>query len=99
MTSNERAGGVNVLGLGVAACAACCAGPILALLGGASLAGLASTWAIGGAGLVIAAFAALAYLAVRRRRTESSCSRGAIDPVPVALVDRGPAAVSTREER
>src|SRR5436190_1383435 len=32
-----------MLGIGAAACAACCVGPILALLGGLSLAGFAAT--------------------------------------------------------
>lgn len=86
MTSTDRSSGAGVLGLGVAVCAACCAGPILALLGGASVAGLASTWVIGAAGLVIAALAALAYLAVRRRRTASACVTDAVEPVPVPLV-------------
>lgn len=97
MTMGERSSGVSVLGLGAAACAACCAGPILAWLGGASLLGLASTWVIGGAGVVIAAFAGLAYLGVRRRSTTSSCDAGAVDPVSVALVARPTVVASTPE--
>lgn len=71
----------GMLGIGVAACAACCAVPILALLGGLSLAGLASTLVIGTSGLVIAAAATTAFVAVRRRRTPSAAR--AAGPVPV----------------
>ena len=63
-----RKDGLSVLGIGAAACVACCAGPILAFLGGVSLAGLASTVFIGTAGFVIAAVALAALLVVRRRR-------------------------------
>jgi hypothetical protein len=59
----------GVLSIAVAACVACCVGPILALLGGLSLAGLASTVVIGSAGVVIALVAGIALVAVRRRRT------------------------------
>ena len=69
MTSTKTAtNGLSILGLGAAACVACCAGPILAFLGGLSIAGLASTWLIGGTGLVIATAAAVGFLLVRRRR-------------------------------
>ncbi len=44
MTGRTDKDRFSVLGLGVAACAACCAGPILAFLGGLGVAGLASTW-------------------------------------------------------
>lgn len=76
--------GFGLVGLGVVACAACCAGPILALLGGLTVAGLASTVVIGVAGLVTAAVAALAWLTVRRRR-RGSCGDAEVDgPVSVA---------------
>jgi mercuric ion transport protein len=64
----------GVLGLGAAACAACCAGPILALLGGVSILGFASTTVIGIAGVVVGLAALVAHLVVRRRRTATSCS-------------------------
>lgn len=80
--------GLGILGLGAAACVACCAGPILAFLGGLSLAGLASTWLIGGAGLVIAAAAAVGFLLVRRRRQRSACAVTPDGPVPVELTAR-----------
>jgi len=76
--------GLAVLGLGAAACVACCAGPILAFLGGIGIAGVAGFWLVGGGGLVIAALAAIAFLVVRRRQR----SDRATDPtelIPVQL--------------
>lgn len=80
--------GVSVVGLAAAACVACCAGPILAFLGALSLAGLASTWFIGGAGLTIAAGAAIAFLIVRRRRHQVGCAVTPDGPVPVEVSER-----------
>jgi hypothetical protein len=60
---------LRLLGLGALACIGCCAGPLLAFLGGLSVAGLASTTVIGGTGLVVAAAAAGAYRSIRLRRT------------------------------
>jgi hypothetical protein len=61
----------RVLGLGALACAACCAGPILALLGGITILGIASSYFIGVAGLAIAAAAAIGWFVLRRRRKDS----------------------------
>lgn len=80
--------GARLLGLGAAACVACCVGPILAFLGGLGVAGIVSSWLIGGSGFVIAAVAAFASVAVRRRRARPACAAGAAEPVPVQLVDR-----------
>lgn len=59
--------GFSPLGLGAAACVACCAGPILAFFGGLGIAGLASTLLIGTLGLLISAAAIAAVVVVRRR--------------------------------
>ena len=59
--------GAGIVGIGVAACAVCCTGPILAFLTGLGLAGLASTFLIGGLGLAIVATAIVAFVIVRRR--------------------------------
>ena len=80
--------GFNVLGLGVAACVACCAGPILAVLGGVSLAGIASTWLIGASGLIVAAMAAVGFVLVRRRQTHASCATDPVEPAPIELTAR-----------
>lgn len=64
--------GFSSLGLGAAACVACCAGPILAFFGGLGIAGLASTLLIGTLGLLISAAAIAAVVVVRRRACEAS---------------------------
>lgn len=88
MTAKRTAkDGLGLLGFGAAACLACCAGPILAFLGGLSVAGVASTWLIGSAGLVVAAVAAAALVVVRRRRRRSACDVPAGD-VPVQLLTK-----------
>lgn len=58
----------SALAVGVAACVACCAGPILGVLGGLAALGLVSTLFIGAAGLVIVAGATIAFVAVKRSR-------------------------------
>ncbi len=78
--------GVSVVGLGAAACAACCAGPILAFLGGLGIAGLASTLLIGAIGLLITVAALAAVVVVRRRR--SACEVPVDGPVVVAIPAR-----------
>ncbi len=80
--------GVKIVGLAAAACLACCAGPILAFLGALSLAGIASTWLIGGAGLLIAAGAAIAFLLVRSHRQQVACGVTPDGPVLVELTER-----------
>lgn len=82
--------GFSVLGLGAAACVACCAGPILAFLGGIGVLGVASTWLTGGVGLVIAVAAVVALVVVRRRQ-QSSCSTSPVEPTPVELTRRADA--------
>jgi hypothetical protein len=87
-----RTDGYSILGVGTAACVACCAGPILAILGGLSLAGLASTLLIGTTGLVVGA-AALAPLLVTRRR-RNNCPVSDDSPTPVAAPTRRPTDLS-----
>ena len=85
--SERTTGGFRLLGVGAAACVACCAGPLLAFLGGLGVAGLASTLVVGAVGLAVAAVAAVAFLFVRRRRTGCAVP----DPiVPVAAPTRRP---------
>ena len=87
-----RKDGLGVLGMGAAACVACCAGPVLAILGGLSLAGLASTLLIGTAGLVIAAVALAALLVARRRRNDCPVSDASLAPVAPHSPTRRPLA-------
>lgn len=91
MTSKRTAKeGLGIVGFGAAACVACCAGPILAFLGGVSVAGVASTWFFGIGGLLIAAVAvaAVAVLVVRRRQQQPSCAAPSAEPVPVQLMSK-----------
>ena len=67
--TKERNDAFSLVGIGAAACVACCAGPILAILGGLGLAGVGSTPLIGSAGLAITAGAIVAFVALRRRKT------------------------------
>lgn len=77
-TSARRPRGIReaggALGLGVAACAACCAGPILAFLGGVTILGFASTTVVGIGGVAIGLVALVAFLVVRRRRAVAPCA-------------------------
>jgi mercuric ion transport protein len=85
------------LGLGVAACAACCAGPVLGVIGGLSLAGSAVALGLGATLVAVLLVAvAVVVLAVRRRRRQqaSACAtRIALDePVAAPVVrTRSPA--------
>jgi hypothetical protein len=97
MTATPRTkGGFNLLGLGALACIGCCAAPVLAFLGGLSVAGLASTTLIGGAGFLITGLAAIAYLIVRHRRS-LDCAMTHPDAVPVPAPTRRGTAIDTEE--
>ena len=79
--------GLGILGFGAAACVACCIGPILAVLGAITAAGVISTLAIGAAGLAIAAVGAVAFVAVLRR-SPAGCQPASDHTVPVASPTR-----------
>jgi hypothetical protein len=80
---SNRRDGFSIFGLGAAACVACCIGPIVAFLGGLSIAGLASTLLIGTAGLAITAGALIAILALSRRRAAAVCGTDPAEPLAV----------------
>ena len=61
-----------IIGVGVAACAACCAGPILGVLAAIGL-GTAAGFALFGALAVVIGGAVLAVVLVRRRRRVAAC--------------------------
>ncbi len=84
---SSKTGGFGLLGIGVAACLACCAVPLLSLLGGVGLVGFASVWLIGAGGLLIVLAAAAGAVVVRRRQGRSPCSTDA-GPTPVELTVR-----------
>jgi hypothetical protein len=74
--------GLGVLGVGAAACAACCAGPILGFLAAIGIGTVAGVALFGLAGLVVAAVAIPLFVR-RRRRTGSTCTSA--ESVPVEL--------------
>lgn len=73
--------------LAVGACAVCCAGPVLAVLGGLSVASLAAAvWIPALAVVAVAAVAGVAWLLRKRRRTTCAAPTGPVDvgmPAPL----------------
>ncbi len=81
----------HLFGAGAAACAVCCAPPLLALLGiaGAGLAATMATVAFAGLtfGAVVLLGSLLAVWARRGRRADTACG-GGNGPVPVSISAR-----------
>jgi hypothetical protein len=74
--------GLGILGVGAAACAACCVGPILGFLAAIGLTTAAGVAVFGVVGLVLLVPGALWLL--RRRRQQAACAVPE-GPVPVEL--------------
>ncbi len=83
MTSKKQ--DVALIGAGAAACAVCCAGPILGFVAAIGLGTAAGVAMFGAAGLVIAAIG-VAILLGRRRRRSTTCAP--VSDHPVDLVRR-----------
>ncbi len=75
-----------IVGVGVAACAVCCAGPILGVLAAIGL-GTAAGVAMFGAIAVVIGAAAAGIVIARRRRRRIACSSG--DPAAAVQVELG----------
>ena len=75
---NPKAG-LGVLGVGAAACAACCAGPILGFLAATGIASALGAVTFGAAGLLIVL--AIAAVLWQRRRRAQACATGPSGPV------------------
>lgn len=73
-----------ILGVGVAACAVCCAGPILGVLAAIGLGTAAGVAVFGTAALLIGALAVTVVI-IRRRRRMPTCTPAKAVPVPVEL--------------
>ena len=66
MTTSDAKTGLGVVGAGAAACAACCAGPILGFVAASGIASLLGAVVFGAVGLLVVL--AVAALLRRRRR-------------------------------
>ena len=76
-----------IVGVGVAACAVCCAGPILGVLAAIGL-GIAAGFALFGSVAILVGAAAVALLSLRRRRRTNACASSETpQAVPVELND------------
>jgi hypothetical protein len=76
-----------IVGVGVAACAVCCAGPILGVLAAIGL-GTAAGFALFGSLAILVGAAAVAFVVVRHRRRADMCAPTETPhPVPVELTD------------
>ena len=73
-----------IVGVGVAACAACCAGPILGVLAAIGLGTAAGAALFGSLALVIGA-GAVVFVVARRRQRATTCAVPNEGPVPVGL--------------
>jgi hypothetical protein len=71
-----------LIGAGAAACAVCCAGPILGLIAALGIGAIAGALLFGAGGLAIAAGAAVVLVARRRRRV--ACLPSSLDQ-PVTM--------------
>jgi hypothetical protein len=70
--SGAKAADAALIGAGAAACAVCCAGPILGFIAALGLGAVAGTLLFGVAALAVTAVAG-ALLLVRRRRRQTAC--------------------------
>jgi hypothetical protein len=77
----------TIIGVGVAACAACCAGPVLGVLAAIGL-GTAAGFVLFGSIAILVGAAVTAFVLVRRRRRAAACAlTDAPAPVPIELND------------
>ena len=74
----------TLIGVGVAACAVCCAGPILGILAAIGL-GTAAGFALFGTIAILMGTAAIASVVIRRRRAATCTPVDASAPIPVEL--------------
>jgi hypothetical protein len=86
MADRSSRQGFGVLGVGAAACAACCAGPVVAFLAAASVGTLVSVALFGAFGVVVAAAGVVAYL---RRRPRLEHPTPTVTPVTLGRTPDG----------
>lgn len=83
MKRQRKVEGAGIVGVGVAACAACCAGPVIGFLSAAGLLTAAGFAAFGAIALLLLIPVAVWW--VRRRRRVAACAVETEGPVPVTL--------------
>jgi hypothetical protein len=77
-------GDAAIVGVGVVACAACCAGPIVGMLAAVGISSALGFALLGGLALALGATAVVFVVLRRRRRQAVGCASMA-ETVPVAL--------------
>lgn len=82
MSTNKQ--DVTMVGAGVAACAVCCAGPILGFLAAIGL-GTAVGAALWGAIAVVIGAAGATFVVMRRRRRAEACAAASATEVSVQM--------------
>ena len=88
MTENTK-GAMSLMGVGAAACAACCAVPIIGVIAAAGLATALAYAAVGAIALAIAVPGLI--WAIRKKRTQASCAVDAgPQPVEISKVTSAP---------
>lgn len=65
---------LGAIGIGVLACAACCAGPLIAVVGSVGAASLLGAYWVPGLFVVVAAAAAVLGVLLARRRRANACT-------------------------
>jgi mercuric ion transport protein len=85
--SAEKNENAAIVGVGVAACAVCCAGPILGVLAAIGL-GTAAGFALFGTVAIVIGAMLIAFVVLRRRRRAAACAVPETPQlVPVELTD------------
>jgi hypothetical protein len=82
----KSAKGGTAVGVGIAACAACCAGPILAAVGGAAAFIGVATFVAGVAGLGVAVVVAVVFALRWRRQRDQYAPEAVAVPAPTRRV-------------
>ena len=80
---STKSDGAKVAGVAVVACAACCAGPIIAFLGAIGLGTVLGVFFFGLVGLGVAGLGALWWL--RRRKRQQICAASPARSMPVTM--------------
>jgi hypothetical protein len=84
--STKKKENAAIVGVGTAACAVCCAGPILGVLAAIGL-GTAAGFALFGTVAIVIGAMSIAIVLIRRRRAAECGVAESPEPVPVELTE------------